>query len=144
MTEELCKGLQRQRYTNFGRVDPDEVEPSLDNYDDVVISVTPDLSQPMYDPLPLPECSHQTRTDEIILWLKENAEINMDVLVGKTNSEHTRKQAKNGDIDADLWLLPNKIAVKNFICVDDMNLHYYSCYRLKSHIKVSKYLIAIC
>lgn len=103
--------------------------------EDVLISVTPDLSQPEYEEKPLDEKNHQTRTDEIILWLKENAVLSMEHFVRKQCVEHTRKQAALGCIEEDRWLLKDKINVNNFICLDDMNLFYFSCYRIKSKIK---------
>lgn len=140
MKDEIGKGLGKINYSNLGRADEDiEAGKPVSNekYDDVVISITPDLSLPSYDPKPIPDSCHQTRTDEILLWLHENAELDMDIQVRKNVFEVTRKHAEVGDIYASKWLLPEekRLHVKNFVCLDDMNLHYYSCYRLKAKIK---------
>lgn len=146
--EEVIEALKELKYTNLGRASKDK---ELDNaYNDVFLSCTPDLGVPEFqegegneefnsyhephrEQLKQPENSHRTRTDEIILWLKENAIY--DSVSTSACEEHNIDLANEGCIVQNRWLRPSKIKVKNFICIDDMNLSLNSCYRMKSKIK---------
>lgn len=136
---EISHALRALEYSNLGRANQDSGEIPLEAYDDIIISYTPDLSHKLYKEKPPSHISHQTRTDEIILWLKENAELPVDIGVKKGCPEHSRKVARKGDIEENKWILTKKIRVKNFICIDDIDLSRISCYNRKS--RMSEHLI---
>eukprot|EP00924_Labyrinthula_sp_SR-Ha-C_P005002 maker-scaffold_1-snap-gene-18.38-mRNA-1 protein AED:0.01 eAED:0.01 QI:83/1/1/1/1/1/3/133/297 len=117
--QQISAGLSRKEYPNC---DPE----------DFFVATTPDMCNRNIDPQPLPETWHQTRTDEILVWLRENVEFETRSLT----SSHDLEVAIRGEVASESWVLDEKISsIESFVCLDDMNLAYYSCYRLKSKIK---------
>jgi len=107
-----------------------------------IISLTPDLLEKQ-DFLPTkPENSHESRTDEILIWLRENA-----VYEPRTkrcgrmlvSSSHRIEKIKNGYVKEPDWRLECKIKVSRFVIIDDMDLTQQSCYRQRAEI--SKYFV---
>mmetsp|Transcript_9641 Transcript_9641/g.12013 ORF Transcript_9641/g.12013 Transcript_9641/m.12013 type:complete len:197 (-) Transcript_9641:450-1040(-) len=113
-----------------------EVSSGVDKEEDFIISLTPDLLEKQDFSMDPAENSHETRTDEILLWLRENADWTPRKKNGMiVQSSHNAEVANHGYVRHNDWVLRNKINVKNFVCIDDLDLHRQSCYREKAMIK---------
>jgi hypothetical protein len=113
-----------------------------------ILGMTPDLSS-LGCTYP-PDCSHNTRTDEILLWLYVNTfwkESTSKQLLSPLEGDESSLNSFEEDVwvhsftyDKGLvsrsnWVLNERIHVSNFIAIDDMRLDLKSCFRHTADIR---------